>query len=805
MIGDAARALLRQRGLILGALVVAAIVGAWCARDLEVEFDPQQLVAHEADVANDQARLEHAFGTRSHAVVVVLHAQGEQTLTTDAALRAMHELARGLASIEGVARVEGLTTSRLPCAARDDVTLDALEVADEHVEQQVRAIVEAEPERFPAGLLSLGAPLALRPIGGDGVLAASEAAEVRALIESVPLIRGRLVSADGRVAVIVAMLDTDDAVRGQEVVQAIRSHAAALALEGVAASVTGLPAMREEMNAALREDQIQLIALAVLGTLIVLVAGMRTSAGVVLPLAAVGIALSLTMGGMAFAGITLNLLTNMLPPLLLTIGLAEAMHMVLRHAEETKAGRSPHEASVEVVKTMWLPCFVTTFTTAIGFAALVVAESPALQVFGAVAAAASMLGYAVTVVFIPAALPSFRPLPPAERQRPDALDRALVELAGTVGKRAHLTIAIGVVVGLAAVSVAREVDVESRLLDQFARGTTIAQTSLLLEAELDGFRTVELGLFAAPGTFATASGLGLLDAVTRDAGQRPDVLRASSVAELAREALVLLANDPRAREASVRSDSEAAALVALLRAEDPDGIGRLVVSDGSAARIEIRVRDSGSARTLALVEALEATVVREAEQRDIALEVTAGGEAYAASRGLERITRALGGLVAAVLTIFVVMALLFRSVRLGLLAIPPNALPLLVTLAYMVVRGIALHAATVIVFTVTVGLAVDGSTHVVSRFREELEVGGSRREVLRRTVLGSGRAVLLSSVTLLVGYVVLLTSRFEPVRLFGELSLVSIAGATVSQTLLLPAMLAVWGAPRRSAREIGAT
>jgi predicted RND superfamily exporter protein len=156
--------------------------------------------------------------------------------------------------------------------------------------------------------------------------------------------------------------------------------------------------------------------------------------------------------------------------------------------------------------------------------------------------------------------------------------------------------------------------------------------------------------------------------------------------------------------------------------------------------------------------------------------------------------------MAAVVTIFVVMALLFRSVRLGLLAIPPNALPLLATLAYMVMRGIALHASTVIVFTVTVGLAVDGSTHVVSRFREELALGGSRREVLRRTVLGSGRAVLLSSVTLLVGYVVLLTSRFEPVRLFGELSLVSIAGATVSQTLLLPAMLAVWGAPRRPAQ-----
>jgi predicted RND superfamily exporter protein len=150
------------------------------------------------------------------------------------------------------------------------------------------------------------------------------------------------------------------------------------------------------------------------------------------------------------------------------------------------------------------------------------------------------------------------------------------------------------------------------------------------------------------------------------------------------------------------------------------------------------------------------------------------------------------------------MALLFRSLRLGLLAVPPNAIPLALTLAYMVARGIALHAATVIVFTVTLGLAVDGTTHVVSRFREELELAEpkvDRAEILRRTVRGSGRAVLLSSLTLMVGYVVLLTSRFEPVRLFGELSLVAIAGATVSQTVFLPALLAVWGMPR-VARQI---
>jgi predicted RND superfamily exporter protein len=181
------------------------------------------------------------------------------------------------------------------------------------------------------------------------------------------------------------------------------------------------------------------------------------------------------------------------------------------------------------------------------------------------------------------------------------------------------------------------------------------------------------------------------------------------------------------------------------------------------------------------------------------LHIRFSGEAYDASRGLDRIVRSLGSLGAAVAMIFLVMTLLFRSLRLGLLSIPPNALPLVLTLAYMVLRGIPLHAATVIVFTVTVGLSVDGATHVIARFQEEAKSGLSAREIVLRTVRSSGRGVVLSAATLLFGYLALLFSAFEPVRLFGELSLVAIFGALVAQIVLLPALLAVFAMPRGAA------
>ncbi|MBN8609052.1 MAG: MMPL family transporter [Deltaproteobacteria bacterium] len=797
--------LVRHRRLVVAVLALMSLLALASARDIDVRFDPDELVVVDAEVAADRDALAQAFVIPSPPIVVVLDAREHgSALLADEGLAQMHALAMRLRAIEGVERVESLTTSRLPRnRSQDTATLEDLEETAPEVEEHVRTVVLAEPERFPAGLLSIAGPVAVEAIGDEGALTAEQALDARRLLDELPSVRGRLVSRDGDVALIAAFLaDGVDLDTSARALAEARRACAAYEAPGVTVEVTGLPAMRDEMASALRADQTQLVALAVIGTILVLLAGMRTVAGVLLPLGAVGIALGLTMGLMAWTGTSLNLLTNMLPPLLLTIGLAEAMHMVLRHRDEVASGTDSVAAAIEVVRTMWLPCFVTTFTTAIGFAALLVTESPALRQFGGIAAIATMLSYVVTVAFVPAALPMMgRAAKPQSGANEANLERVLLRIVDATTRRPLTTIFVASVIGIVAAAMSSEVAVESRLLDQFARGSDIARTSATLEAELDGFRTLDIGLFGDPGTFESVRGIELLDALAVRARGDEVVLRASTVSDVAHEALARLAGDDTARAASFRSDAEVHALVALLASSDASVIRSHLSADGSAARLELRLRDGGAMRTLALVQELRTAAERESRARDLHVHVRVGGEAYIASRGLERIVRALGGLAVAVVTIFVVMTLLFRSVRLGLIAIPPNALPLLVTLAYMAARGIALHAATVIVFTVTVGLAVDGTTHVVSRFREELGQGGDRSEILRRTVRGSGRAVWLSSLTLCVGYVVLLTSRFEPIRLFGELSLVAIAGATISQTVLLPAMLAIWGTPRSAQSE----
>ena len=100
------------------------------------------------------------------------------------------------------------------------------------------------------------------------------------------------------------------------------------------------------------------------------------------------------------------------------------------------------------------------------------------------------------------------------------------------------------------------------------------------------------------------------------------------------------------------------------------------------------------------------------------------------------------------------LAFFFRNIRLGLLRIPPNLIPLVATMAYMVWREIPLNVSTVIIFSISLGLAVNGTIHVLARFREEIRTGIGREAVLVRAAKGTGRAIVISCVTLMAGFAV---------------------------------------------------
>lgn len=806
-----ARVVTRRRTAVLGVLAVTITLAASALPSIEADPSPERLMSGIGEPARGAERLRAHFGDTDMVVLLIVSAED---VLRPAPLTYMHRVSRRLGELPEVERVDGITVLPLPRRedARDEgLTLDDLDAelesedsptfAGPEVLEALAAIAAAEPERFPDGLASI-APAAARMsdapiVEGDDVDEAEASALSLALAGS-PLARGRFVSEDRRVALAAVRLAPG--VRGY---RAMRDAVARIdaTLEaapppaGVELIVGGLPHLRASIVDNMIDDQVVLVPATLGVCLILLFLAFRLVPGALLPLLAVTITAVMVVGAMAAAGQPLDILNNVVPALLISIGVCDSIHLLSRYREELRAGSGRMAAAQRTVRRMALACLLTSGTTAVGFGSLLVAETQMLRRFGVVSALGVLLAYVVTITFLPAAMTAFRPPPTSGGHLRAGVERAVTRVTSAVLRRPWSVLAVTAVLVVVCAASAWRVEVGSRLVDHFDERDEVSRAARVLDAQLDGLRPLEVVITSdRSDRFREPAVLGAVDRAARWFVRQPGVRRVTTPADVLHETWFLLTGEPRAREQPFLSSAQVGAFMTLLAQRDPDPLRSYLSTDGTALRIEARLADLDAARTLALIAALEERLAGELAAAGAAdLEVTMAGEAYASSRGTGVVMRDLSvSLLTSVALIFVMLLLLFRSVRLSLIGIPPNVIPLIATAAWMSVRGIPLDIATVIIFSISVGLAVDGTIHLLARFREEEAASGATVDsALLRSAGGTGGAVALSSLTLALGFGVMLLSAFVPVRHFGELIGVTVIGCLLSTLVVLPALLKV--------------
>ncbi|MFB6264230.1 MAG: efflux RND transporter permease subunit, partial [Bradymonadaceae bacterium] len=276
------------------------------------------------------------------------------------------------------------------------------------------------------------------------------------------------------------------------------------------------------------------------------------------------------------------------------------------------------------------------------------------------------------------------------------------------------------------------------------------------------------------------------------ASRQPEVLSTQSIVDFHQSARAALLGDPGARDEMPTSSAQVEQLHTLI-AGSPDakaGPGQFVTRDFRKARVLLRVRDVGAQGQLALADRVRGKL-RTTFEGVPKVDFRITGDAYAASVALTSFVKDLFySLLYAGLVILVLMTLIFESVTVGLISMIPNAMPLVVTFGYMGLAGITLNSTTVIIFAIGLGLAVDDTIHVLARFREELHADhASVRDALVETYDSAGRAILFTSVLLLLGMSVLLLSDFLPTQRFGVLISITIVAAILGDLLVLPPIL----------------
>ncbi|NNJ27097.1 hypothetical protein LzC2_31940 [Planctomycetes bacterium LzC2] len=514
------------------------------------------------------------------------------------------------------------------------------------------------------------------------------------------------------------------------------------------------------------------------------------------------------------------------------MGFAAAVHLLARFAEEgALCGDrkiAAKRAFIATAPAVWL----TLGTTAIGFGSLLGANSDAVRGL-AVQAATGLICLSFSTLAAFGAL--------AGRFRPPRILNArtgwnpAVPIGGWAARHPGPILLLGgaaaIACGLAAAGSSRflwpeplgwrGLAVDSRMLETYDEDHPSAQNVRRVERDLGGVIAVEVLLFAPPseeGDAAAGETGGLLDprvyadvlSFAAKARGMPGVLGVRGYPDLYQRAISGLRRDPSARADAPTGDAAADQLRqagALLERAAPGSVDPFLADDATAGRVVVRVADIGTAGTLRLAERLEEALADRFPQDDPSrnprgVHWRLTGDGYVNAAGMDQFIRDfMGGLAVATAVIFVIIGLLFRSVRAGLISMIPNLTPLVLTLGYMRLRGLDLNAGNAIVFAVGLGVAVDDTIHFLARFREELKRDGSNRddggsnavaEAASRTLAASGRAIVLTTGLILAGVSVLLWSDFVPTRRFAELTCVTLAAALIGDLVLLPAALAAF-------------
>ncbi len=514
---------------------------------------------------------------------------------------------------------------------------------------------------------------------------------------------------------------------------------------------------------------------------------------VVLPMAVILISALWTFGAMAYLERPLTVLTTLLAPMLAAIGSAYGIHMVSRYQEEAARGSDGAGAAVHCLRQMRLPVLLAGLTTMIGFGALLIADVPAVLEVGAF----SVLGVAsitlLSLTMLPAAL-AMSPLrsdaDPGARglsSRIDAgLDRALAALCRLATRRATpVLVASAALVVVCAAAIPRIV-IDTDYLSFFDESSEIRREFEAVNRLLAGAVPIYISLRAdQPGSFRDSAVLRSMERIQREAEEIPAVSRTLSLVDTVRVMNRVVSRDDPEEERIPDSRGAVAELIFMAPKGDLD---RYTNVNHSRANVLVRTGAVGSAAVQSVAAQLETAISRGALPEGIAAEVT--GNAILLSRSADGIARSQPQTVClAALAIFVLVAVSFRSLRLGSVAMVPNLVPVVIFFGALGLGAAPLSLPTSLIGSVALGIAVDDTVHFLVRYGRERRRGLAPEEAALLCARRAGRAIAITSFMLMAGFLVVGLSSFATLRQFGILSAATMGVCLLTDLVLLPALL----------------
>ena len=598
------------------------------------------------------------------------------------------------------------------------------------------------------------------------------------------LIRGKLLSEDGTLALVVLSLDPEVVSNNKltKVVGDIRKIMNDdLADSNLTKQLSGVPVMQLEIrNAVERDGLIYNVAGILAGCIIAIIFFRKVSFMIVAAFPPL-LAILLALGALGWAGFSLNMFLNVMTPLIMVISFADSMQLTFAARDRLIAGEDKYSAFKNAVLVVGPACVLTHATAGISFLALQFSDSDLIRAFGEAGLAATIIALVAVLSLVPVfgvLLVRNEEQFAAKFQKADSGVKALrdfcywiaVRMVGRPGL--FSLISVVVVVGLGIVYA--NLEPRYRLADQVPDKEQAVAASSRLDAKLTGANPIDVLIefpkgqnLYSPETLATIADVHSL--VEKSAG----VGNVWSIETLRR----WLAEKAGATDVGTLKE-----YVDVI----PEHLARRFISaDKTAVVVSGRVADLDSSQILPVVDKLDG-LLQDVRARHPGYEIAVTGlSAIAARNSASMIEKLNHGLTIEFVLVAVFIGLAFRSWVVGLACILPGIFPVVLSGFVLWLLGEGLQFASVVALTVSFGLGLSATIHFLNRLRLEDTPGTDPAVAVERATVLVGPALILTTVVLACGLIVTVFSDLPSLRLFGWLSAFSMVAALVADLFIL--------------------
>ena len=798
----------KPKTALIVVFVLTAIVGSGALR-LRIDFSPEQVYVGNNTAVEFCEAHKRLFRFEDSIVLVLLEATDDRSLLREDCLQWMKQFAEQSREVDGVRDVTSIITLRRPRVS-----------------------------------LRSGPDISWLPLFAEDQYSNSELLQKR--IRQLPLLNDMLISNDQQLLMTLVELDPDDrtiATATQRVSSIERVLQKTELPPATRTFISGVPAIRVDVIRSILEDQVRMVPLCSALFLIVSLLIFRSPLITGLSLFSVLTAVVLTIGLMGWCGIPFSVMSNIIPTLVLIIGAANNVHILSRFQVEVRAcrkklllpsgrqGNSEHQIKTAfkpprmggsgtdyascartTMREMSRTCFLTLATTGIGFGSLLIAQADVLKSVAIQAAVGMACCYVSLMLVLPPMLIlcGRRLCPRPNRNSADrltasqqaALEKATDNEPATTSRLGTVWLVLSHWISVYSVPIVgvhllvagwtlwscRNIPINSYVFETYDADHVTMEVVRTMNERMSGLISLEIQLQADHHD-------RFFDADVAEALlTMRETIPADDTVTFYRDYIEFLAvfdnnrtltRDPVQAAASLRR-----VRIALKQLKTPEATSAFLGKHKPVARVMMRIKDVGSTGMKELFSNVE-DVLRSELPTDIRFTLT--GDAYLHAVCMDVFVRDLFySLIAASGVIFLLISLLFRSLRIGLISAVPNMFPLVMTLGYMNLRGYELTAGNVIVFAISLGIAVDDTIHFLARYRDERKSMTSE-QAIHEALSSSGRAIILTSVLVVSGLSILIFSEFVPTRRFAELTAITMCSALPGDVILLPALLKLFG------------